>query len=127
ERSYSDDVTEEEAELDKNGKATLRFATDEPKEAMKSSQDFLVSATVTDATNQAVTAKAAVVAHRSPFYLGLRVADFVPQIGRPFPVQALAVDDAGKPRAAEAELVVTLHRWECNWAAASGGYATGYH
>src|SRR5439155_26265792 len=54
-RSYSYDVTDEEAELDEKGRAVLRFDTRDPANEIKTAQDFLVEATVSDAANQAVS------------------------------------------------------------------------
>src|SRR5205807_2177711 len=71
ERSYSYDTTDQEAELDKQGRATLRFPTADPGKEHKTAQDYLVEASVTDESSQSRSAQLAVVAHRSPFYLGL--------------------------------------------------------
>jgi uncharacterized protein YfaS (alpha-2-macroglobulin family) len=128
ERSYSYDVTEEEGELDGKGRASLRFSTSDPDKQLKTSQDYLIEASVTDASNQTMTASTSVVAHRSPFYLGLKASELVPSAEKPFTVRAVAVDTDGKPRAADAELVVTLRSWKCDWAASStGSYYGSYH
>jgi hypothetical protein len=126
ERSYSYDQEEKEVELDKHGKAALRFSTKDPENKLKTAQDYLIEATVTDPSNQVRTAELSVIAHRSPFYLGVRPVDRMPAVGKPFTVQALAVDEAGKPVAQTAELVATLHEWRCDWGASSSGYSGSY-
>jgi uncharacterized protein YfaS (alpha-2-macroglobulin family) len=125
ERSYSELVTESEAELDGNGAATLRFATSDPQHELHTAQDYLVEANVSDDSHQTITKSVLVVAHRSPFYLGLHAKEFMPAVGKPFTIEAIAVDDDGKPRAAEATLVVSHRAWECGWEATAGS-AGGY-
>ncbi|HEX4458544.1 MAG TPA: MG2 domain-containing protein, partial [Polyangia bacterium] len=125
ERSYSELVTESEAELDGNGAATLRFATTDPQHELKTAQDYLVEANVSDDSHQTISKSVMVVAHRSPFYLGLHAKELMPLVGKPFAFEAIAVDDDGKPRPAEATLVVAHRSWECGWESAttfSGGY-----
>ena len=113
ERTYSHDVTEEEGELDRKGHATFRFSTKDPASELKTAQDYLIEAEVADPSKQVRSARAAVVAHRSPFYLGVRTQEWMPQVGKPFVVDAVAVDESGKPRATQAQLVVSLHEWKC--------------
>lgn len=126
ERSYSYDATDQEAELDKQGRATLRFATADPGKEHKTAQDYLVEASVTDESSQSRTAQVAIIAHRSPFYLGLHATEYVPEAGKPFTVEAVALDDEGRGRAAEAELLVSLREWKCDYSQGAGGYYGSY-
>jgi uncharacterized protein YfaS (alpha-2-macroglobulin family) len=124
ERSYSYAVTDSEAELDNQGAATLRFATEDAQNEIRTAQDYLVEATVSDETHQSVQKSVVLVAHRSPFYLGLRQQELMPSAGKPFTVEGVAVDDDGKPRAAEATLVVTHRSWSCGWEQSSPSYGS---
>ncbi|MCS6915687.1 MAG: MG2 domain-containing protein [Myxococcota bacterium] len=126
-RSYSYDAEEQEVALAPDGRATLRFSTADPAGEQKTAQDYLVEATVTDESNQSRSAHLAVVAHRSPFYLGLQITDWVPEVDRPFIVRAVAVDEEGRARAAEADLVVSLRQWQCDYKTTTGGYYGNYH
>jgi alpha-2-macroglobulin len=126
ERSYSYDVTSEEAELDSHGRAFLRFSTRDKEDAIKTAQDYLIEATVSDPSQQSVSKSLAVVAHRGPLYLGIHPRDIIPTAGKPTIVDAVAVDEEGKPKATQATLVVSLRSWKCDWSASSATAFGGY-
>jgi uncharacterized protein YfaS (alpha-2-macroglobulin family) len=127
ERSYSYEVTNEEAELDAHGRAFLRFSTRDKENEIKTAQDYLIEAEVTDASQQSMTRSLALVAHRGPLYLGLHPRDVIPTAGKPTTIDAVAVDEEGQPHATEATLVVTLRSWKCDWQATAGSAFGSYH
>jgi uncharacterized protein YfaS (alpha-2-macroglobulin family) len=126
ERSYSYEVTSEEAELDGHGKALLRFSTRDKETELKTAQDYLIEAQVTDASNETMTRSLAVVAHRGPLYLGIHPRDVIPTAGKPTTIEAVAVDEEGHPRATEATLVVSQRSWKCDWTATPGSVLGSY-
>jgi uncharacterized protein YfaS (alpha-2-macroglobulin family) len=120
EQSYSTDLSDETADLDGSGHASLTFPSD-ASTMVKAPQDYMVQATVTDQANQAISQSAVVLAHRSPFYLGIHFPDYFATAGTPFTVDTVALDDNGKPVNANAELVVSLRNWLCP------GYVSGVY
>ena len=122
--SYSMEVSEGEAKLDGKGRATFPFDTQDPGHQYKTTQDFLISARVTDEASHVLTTSVAVVAHRSLLYLGIHAGDQLPRAGQSFPLSAVAVDQEGKPSAAQAELVVSLRSWECGYADGERSYSS---
>ncbi len=125
ERSYTNEVMSEELTLDKSGKAMVKFLAKDPKEEIKTAQDLLVEATVTDATNQTRSAQSMIVAHKSSLYLGLKSEEWVPQVGKPFGVKLVALDEEGRARKADATLVMALRTYKCGYTQARG--YSSYH
>ncbi|MCZ7640685.1 MAG: MG2 domain-containing protein [Verrucomicrobia bacterium] len=67
---------------------------------------------LTDLNQQTLARGARSVLHSSAFYLGVRVAAGLPQAERPWPVEIIAVDPAGQPRAESIPVRVRLERIE---------------
>lgn len=122
--SYSDFVTDGKDELDAKGEARFTFATRAQGSEYSSSQDFLVTARVTDESQRSLVTRTLVRGHRAPVYPGLRIEDRMPVVGQPLVVRALAVDEEGRPRDAAAELRVNLHRWDCGYVKTSAYYGS---
>jgi uncharacterized protein YfaS (alpha-2-macroglobulin family) len=98
------------ATLDGDGHAALTISTDgDPDQP----QDYEVEATISDRSNEAVTAQAVFAAQASALHLGLSPSVRMPDVGAPFTVDALALGGDGKPRVAQAELQATLRTWSC--------------
>jgi hypothetical protein len=72
--------------------------------------DYVVTATVRDASERTSTATAQVTAHPTSLYLGARVTERVVPVGAPFEVELAAFEPSGMRR--EAAAVLTLSRVE---------------
>ena len=113
ERSFSAFVQDGAIDLDNKGQARVS-ARDDDKD-LAGPQDYLVEATVTDSRGEAVTARQALVMHRSSLYLGLHAEEFVQKADAPFAIQAVALTPEGKRRAAAGvKLTITRSRWDCS-------------
>jgi uncharacterized protein YfaS (alpha-2-macroglobulin family) len=116
-RSFSEPVADGEATLDAEGRCQI-IVRDDLKDAA-APQEYLLSATVTDASGQGVTAEQMVVAHRSELYLGLHPSEFVQAVDMPFGIQVVALDTEGHRHAARAQLTITRRRYDCGQGASS--------
>ena len=113
ERSFSAFVQDGASDLDDKGQARVS-ARDDDKD-LSGPQDYLVEATVTDSRGEAVSARQALVMHRTSLYLGLHSEEFVQKAGAPFAIQAVALTPEGKRRAAQGvKLTITRSRWDCS-------------
>ncbi|HUH05994.1 MAG TPA: MG2 domain-containing protein [Kofleriaceae bacterium] len=104
-------------DTDKNGKLTIQVR--DPQTNFDGPQDYVVHASVTDDTDQTTSKQAVITAHRSDFYLGVHSQEYVQAVGKPFSVNLLALDPAGKPVAARATLSMIRQDWQCTY---SDGY-----
>jgi hypothetical protein len=111
ERSFSFPVGDGEKQLDGAGHVALTVRDDVRK--AKGPFEYLLEATVSDASGQAVTVREVTTAHRAGLYLGVHPAEFVQAVDMPFAVQAVALTPAGKRRAAQATLTISRRRYEC--------------
>ncbi len=76
-------------------------------------QDFMIEATVTDISNQAISGRTTVKVHPANLYVGLRPGAYVGQATKPLNVNVIAVDWASKPQANQViNLKVVEKRWE---------------
>ena len=83
--------------------------------ALDGPQDYLVSATVRDQTDQTVSARKVVTAHKTDFYLGLHTQEFVQAVGMPFAVNTLAITPAGERVATRATLRFIRESYHCEY------------
>jgi uncharacterized protein YfaS (alpha-2-macroglobulin family) len=111
ERSFSGLVEDGEIELDRAGSARITIKDKEKK--LPGPQDYILQATVKDATGQSVSAGQVVVGHRSNLYLGLHPAECVQAVDMPFAVQLVGFDIEGNRRAAQAELEIVRRSYDC--------------
>jgi hypothetical protein len=111
ERSFSGLVEDGEIELDRTGSARLTVKDKEKK--LPGPQDYIIQATVTDATGQSVSAGQVVVGHRSNLYLGLHPAECVQAVNMPFAIQVVGFDIEGNRRTAQAELEIVRRSYDC--------------
>ena len=111
ERSFSGLVEDGEVELDRAGSARVTVKDKEKK--LPGPQDYILQATVKDATGQSVSAGQVVVGHRSNLYLGLHPAECVQAVDMPFAVQVVGFDIEGNRRAAQAELEIVRRSYDC--------------
>jgi alpha-2-macroglobulin len=111
ERSFSFPVGDGEKELDPSGHATVSVRDDVRK--AKGPFEYLLEATVSDASGQAVTVREITTAHKAGLYVGVHPAEFVQAVEMPFAVQAVALSPDGKRRAVQASLTISRRRYEC--------------
>jgi uncharacterized protein YfaS (alpha-2-macroglobulin family) len=117
---YADFVSEGEGATDDKGRYQFTLK-DETKE-LTGPQDYLIRASVRDATDQEVTKRLSVTAHPSDFYLGLATESWVAAADKPFAVRVIALDTNGKRIAADAKL--SVERVETRCGRAEGPYAS---
>jgi uncharacterized protein YfaS (alpha-2-macroglobulin family) len=110
ERSFSDLVADGELELDAKGAVRV---TVKDKDKLKVPQEYILQATVTDATGESVSAGQMVVGHKSDLYLGLHPSEFVQAVDMPFGIQVVGFDKEGNRRAASAGLEITQRSYDC--------------
>ena len=83
-------------------------------------QDYIIQATVTDETDQSVSKRKVITAHKSDHYLGLHPQEFVQAVDMPFAVNTVALSPDGQQVEAEATLSFIHERYVCK--SSSGGY-----
>ncbi|HEX3476065.1 MAG TPA: MG2 domain-containing protein, partial [Kofleriaceae bacterium] len=120
---YGEPVSDGTGTTDAQGQ--LAIAAQDTATAFDGPVDYIVSATVTDTTDQAMTKSAVVTAHKTEFYLGMHANEFVQAVGMPFGVNLVALAPDGKRVATPAHLsfVRTVNR--CSWQAT--GARSSYH
>ena len=77
--------------------------------------DYIVSASVTDATDQTIEKSVMVTAHRTSLYLGLHASEYVQAVDMPFGVNLVALKPDGTRAATKAHLTFARSVWSCNW------------
>jgi uncharacterized protein YfaS (alpha-2-macroglobulin family) len=87
------------------------------KPAPKSSTpvDYILSTSVTDATDQTLGKSVIVTAHQTQFYLGMHANEWVQAVGMPFGVNLVALTPDGKQTSAKVHMTWTRTSWSCNW------------
>jgi alpha-2-macroglobulin len=112
--SYVSDGT---GTTDRRGK--LRFAVRDSHTKFDGPQDYVVGVSVTDETDQVISKRTVVTAHKSDFYLGLHTQEYVQAVDMPFAVNAVALTPSGERVATRATLKFIRETYSCNY---SGGY-----
>lgn len=110
ERSFSDLVSDGEAQLD--GKGNARVVVKD-KDKLAAPQDYVLQATVSDDTGESVGAGQVVIGHKSSLYLGLHPSECVQAVDMPFGIQVVGFDVEGNRRAASAELEIVRRSYDC--------------
>jgi uncharacterized protein YfaS (alpha-2-macroglobulin family) len=108
---YSDFVSDGEGKTDDKGR--FQFTLKDDNQAPSGAQDYLVRASVRDATDQEVTKRLSVTAHPSDFYLGVAGESWVATVDKPFSVRVVALSTSGQPLAADVELQVERVEQRC--------------
>ena len=114
---YPQFVSDGEGETDKKG--AYGFAFRDSDGGLSGPQDYIIQATVTDETDQSVSKRRVITAHKTDHYLGLHPQEFVQAVDMPFAVNTVALSPDGKQVAAEATLHFIRERYVCK---SSGGY-----
>ncbi|WP_428263157.1 MG2 domain-containing protein [Haliangium sp.] len=123
---YTDFVSDGTGKTDRRGKLAIT-ARDEyggRADAPVGPQDYLLSVTVRDPSDQQVSARTMVTAHHTDLYLGLHTQEFVQAVDMPFAVNAVAVDPTGKRVATEATLRFIRETQECDYTGTYRVYRT---
>ncbi len=115
--SYPEFVSDGEGFSDDKGR--YQFAFRDSDSDASGPQDYIIQATVTDETDQSVSKRKVITAHRSDHYLGLHPQEFVQAVDMPFAVNTVALAPDGKQVPAEATLSFVRERYVCKY---SGGY-----
>jgi hypothetical protein len=109
--SYPTFVSDGEGETDDEGR--FRFTFKDENRTITTPQDYLVQVTATDATDQSVSKRTVITAHRSDHYLGLHTQEFVQAVDMPFAVNTVALAPDGRQVAAGATLSYIRERYRC--------------
>jgi hypothetical protein len=112
--SYVSDGT---GTTDRRGK--LRFSVRDSQNKFDGPQDYVVGVSVTDETDQTISKRAVVTAHKSDFYLGLHTQEYVQAVDMPFAINAVALSPSGERVATRATLKFIRETYSCDY---SGGY-----
>ena len=97
-----------------NDRGVYSFAVRDPEKA-DGPQDYIVSANVTDSSDQTLSKSVVVTAHKNDFYLGLHTQEYVQAVGMPFGVNIVAIDPEGRRVAAQANLSFIRTSYDCKW------------
>lgn len=77
--------------------------------------DYILSANVTDATDQTIGTSMIVTAHKTSMYLGLHANEFVQAVGMPFGVNLVALTPTGARTQTKAKLSFVKSARSCTW------------
>jgi uncharacterized protein YfaS (alpha-2-macroglobulin family) len=119
---YGEFVADGTAETDKQGHARITARDASAPGAPEGSAakavdplDYIVNASVTDATDQTLTKSAVVGVHPTDFYLGMHANECVQAVGMPFGVNLVAMAPDGKQVATKAHLSFIRDERACEW------------
>ncbi|HEX4418274.1 MAG TPA: MG2 domain-containing protein, partial [Kofleriaceae bacterium] len=115
---YGEQVADGTGKTDPQGK--LAIETRDDATPGDGPVDYIVSASVTDPTDQTMTRSVVVAAHRSAFYLGLHTNEYVQAVGMPFGVNVVALDPDGVRVATKAHLSFIRDINACTWTTVHG-------
>ncbi|MCA9679769.1 MAG: hypothetical protein H6708_23625 [Kofleriaceae bacterium] len=111
--SYGEFVSDGTGTTDDRGR--LGFTVRDPDPSLTGPHDYVVSATVTDPADQAISTSRVVTAHQTDVYLGLHTQEYVQAVGMPFAVNVVAMTPAGARTAAKAHLSFIRKVRDCSW------------
>jgi uncharacterized protein YfaS (alpha-2-macroglobulin family) len=116
---YADFVSDGEGATDDKGRYQFTVVDARASDKNESKeptgpQDYLIRASVRDATDQEVTKRLSITAHPSDFYLGIGAESWVASVDKPFAVHVVALSTAGKPVSADAKLSIERVEQHCS-------------
>ncbi|MCG8424360.1 MAG: MG2 domain-containing protein [Proteobacteria bacterium] len=97
----------------------FRFSVRDPRRNFDGPQDYVIGVSVRDETDQTISKRSVVTAHKTDFYLGLHTQEYVQAMGMPFAVNIVAVTPSGQRVPAKATLRFIRETYSCEY---SGGY-----
>lgn len=103
-----------QADLTADNKGRFSVPLFDPDKKLDQVHDYLVSVSVSDETDQAVSKRVAITAHSRSHYLGVAPEEWVQKANTPFGLSLVAVDTEGKRIAANATLSLVRRTWDCN-------------
>ena len=107
----SENITEGEGKLNRNGDLTVSFPVDLADKG--TSQTVTLYADITDPNNQVVSNNATVPVHKADLYVGVRMETYAVSPGTKAKVNVVTVNPDGTPRAGE-KVTVNLYSREWN-------------
>jgi uncharacterized protein YfaS (alpha-2-macroglobulin family) len=110
---YGEFIADGDGETNAQGK--LVVAARDSATKFEGPVDYILSANVTDASDQTMGKSVVVTAHKTAFYLGVHANEYVQAVGMPFGVNVVALDPAGKQVATKAKLSFIQTKNSCNW------------
>lgn len=93
----------------------LAIATRDDATSFTGPVDYILSANVTDGTDQTMGKSVIVAAHQTAFYLGMHANELVQAVGMPFGVNLVALDPGGKRVGTKAHLSFVRTINTCTW------------
>jgi uncharacterized protein YfaS (alpha-2-macroglobulin family) len=110
-----DEATRAEAEqnviemaLSPQGTATVEI--DVPASDTPVTREITLSATITDANNQAITTRTSATVHPADVYVGVSRVDHLVRVGQPLDLKLVAVTPSGEPFGGDVKATATLVR-----------------
>jgi alpha-2-macroglobulin len=113
EDDYGEMITDGEGATDAHGR--LEIATRDGATDLKGPQDYILSASVTDSSDQTMGKSLMIEAHQSSMYLGMHTQEYVQAVGMPFGVNLVALRPDGSRVGATAKLSFIKTVQSCTW------------
>jgi uncharacterized protein YfaS (alpha-2-macroglobulin family) len=107
-------------EVKTNAKGKLAVTLSEPDGKLDGAHDYVISVSVSDATQQTVSKQVAITAHARSHYLGVAPREWVQRADQPFGVGLVAIDPSGKRVQTDATLTLTRRTWDCGYRSGHG-------
>lgn len=121
-QDYGEMVSDGTGETDAQGQ--LKIETRDEATSFTGPVDYILSTSVKDPSDQALSKSTVITAHRTAFYLGLHANEFEQAVGMPFGVNLVALAPDGSRFATKAHLSFTRTVNQCSW---SGSGRSHYH
>jgi alpha-2-macroglobulin len=113
EDTYGEMVSDGEGVTDAQG--GLEISARDGASGLTGPQDYILSASVTDESDQTMSTSIVVEAHQSTMYLGLHTQEYVQAVGMPFGVNLVALRPDGVRVGASAKLSFVRTVRTCTW------------
>jgi hypothetical protein len=113
ETDYGEFIADGDGTTNASGKLTI--AARDSARKFTGPIDYILSANVTDASDQTMGKSVVITAHKTDFYLGMHANEYVQAVGMPFGINIVALDPNGKQVATKATLSFIQTRHACTW------------
>jgi len=110
---YGEFISDGQGKTDAQG--MLKIAARDSATSFDGPIDYILSANVTDSSDQTMGKSAVVTAHKTSLYLGMHANEYVQAVGMPFGVNLVALDPDGGRATAKAKLTFTRTVHSCAW------------
>jgi uncharacterized protein YfaS (alpha-2-macroglobulin family) len=98
-----------------NAAGKLTIAARDSAKKFEGPVDYILTANVTDSSDQTMGKSVVITAHKTAFYLGLHANEYVQAVGMPFGVNVVALAPDGKQVATKAKLSFIQTKRTCVW------------